>query len=151
MDEINHTNEDMNNDHEMTQPNSSEEEDISLDEGEQHQQRMKKSPSVYPRRRPGLPRYQHITSFRHKYPQLLTSLHPTLKISYDLINVVDSVINHLFHRIASEARELANLRKRQTILYHDIESACRLIFPSEIYTHVKIEATKSIHRYKISK
>ncbi|CAO3612255.1 unnamed protein product [Cunninghamella echinulata] len=149
MNSANHTNESMDNDQDMIQSNSSEDEGVAS--GEDQQQRMKKTSPMYPRRRPGLPRFQHITTFRHKYPQLLKTLHPTLKISNDLINAIDSVINHLFRRIASEARELANLRKRQTILYHDIESACRLIFPPEIYTHVKIEATKSIQRYQLSK
>ncbi|CAO3622779.1 unnamed protein product [Cunninghamella blakesleeana] len=92
-------------------------------------------------------RHPPLTSFKTKYPILLRELHPTLKMSFRLVEVFDSVVNHLYHRIVKEAKELAYLRKRSVIHQRDIVSACRLIFPPELCIHVEREASKSVRRY----
>ncbi|KAN0116257.1 Histone-fold-containing protein, partial [Russula decolorans] len=58
--------------------------------------------------------------------------------------ILNSFINDIFERIATEASKLAAYSKKSTISAQEILTAVRLILPGELSKHAISEGTKSI-------
>ncbi|KAN0105215.1 Histone-fold-containing protein, partial [Russula decolorans] len=58
--------------------------------------------------------------------------------------ILNSFINDIFERIATEASKLAVYSKKSTISTQEILTAVRLILPGELSKHAISEGTKSI-------
>ena len=58
------------------------------------------------------------------------------------MKVVNSFVNDLFERIASQAGQLARVNKRRTIGSAEIQTAVRLALPKELAKHAMGEATR---------
>ncbi len=74
-----------------------------------------------------------------------------LGISNKGMEVMNSLVNDLFERIASEASNLAKISKRNTIGKKDIESAAKLVIPGEIGRLIRDEADKALSKFTSSK
>ncbi|TNJ26216.1 Histone H2B [Giardia muris] len=74
-----------------------------------------------------------------------------LGISNKGMEVMNSLVNDLFERIASEASNLAKISKRNTIGKKDIESAAKLVIPGEIGRLIRDEADKALSKFTTSK
>lgn len=58
--------------------------------------------------------------------------------------ILNSFVNDIFERIATEASKLAQYNKRSTISSREIQTAVRLILPGELAKHAISEGTKGV-------
>lgn len=66
-------------------------------------------------------------------------------------SVLNSFVQDVFERLASEASKLAAYNKRSTISSREIQTAARLILPGELSKHAISEGTKSVTKYSSSR
>lgn len=67
--------------------------------------------------------------------KVLKQVHPELGISRRAMSTMNSILNDLFERIASEAGRLTRYSKRSTLSSREIQSAVRLVLPGELAKH----------------
>jgi len=82
--------------------------------------------------------------------KVLKQVHPDTGISSRAMSVMNSFVNDIFERIASEASRLAQLNKKQTITSREIQTAVRLLIPGELAKHAVSEGTKAVTKYTSS-
>ena len=92
---------------------------------------------------------------------MLKQVHPDTGISNKAMAILNSFVNDIFERIATEASskyarsalrgvvltwyaELASYSKKSTISSREIQTAVRLILPGELAKHAISEGTKSV-------
>ena len=80
--------------------------------------------------------------------KVLKDIHPRLKISKQAMSIMDSCVVDTFDRLASEARRLLLMSKKDTVGAREIQSAVRLAFPGELATHAVGEGKKRLMQYK---
>ena len=95
------------------------------------------------------------------WPIVLKQVHPDTGISNKAMAILNSFVNDIFERIATEAlskrpfifdfpmeadrvSELAAYSKKSTISSREIQTAVRLILPGELAKHAISEGTKSV-------
>ncbi|KAF8120790.1 putative histone H2B.1 protein [Boletus edulis] len=79
--------------------------------------------------------------------KVLKQVHPETGISNKGMGVLNSFVNDLFERIASEASKLATYNKKATLSAREIQTAVRLILPGELAKHAISEGTKSVTKF----
>lgn len=80
--------------------------------------------------------------------RVLKQVHNDLGISNKAMNVMNSFIQDIFERIASEAALLCRINGTKTLTSKEIQTAVRLILPGELAKHGVSEGTKSVQKYK---
>ncbi|PAV69430.1 hypothetical protein WR25_09036 [Diploscapter pachys] len=83
--------------------------------------------------------------------RVLKQVHPDTGISGKAMSIMNSFVNDVFERIASEASRLAHYSKRSTMSSREIQTAVRLILPGELSKHAVSEGTKAITKYMANK
>lgn len=83
--------------------------------------------------------------------RVLKQCHPDMSISRKAMSIMNSFVNDIFERTASESSKLAAYNKRSTITSREIQTAVRLILPGELSKHAVSEATKATAKYNGSK
>ncbi|KAJ3325262.1 histone H2B [Blyttiomyces sp. JEL0837] len=83
--------------------------------------------------------------------KVLKQVHPDTGISNQAMSIMNSFVNDIFERIASESSKLAAYNKRSTISSREIQTAVRLILPGELAKHAVSEGTKAVTKYQSSK
>ncbi|XP_058986074.1 histone H2B-like [Musca domestica] len=78
--------------------------------------------------------------------KVLKQVHPS-----KAMNIMNSFVNDIFERIATEASRLAHYNKRSTITSREIQTAVRLLLPGELAKHAVSEGTKAVTKYTSSK
>ena len=84
------------------------------------------------------------------YKKLLP-IYPDISISSKAISIINSYVNYVFDRIASEASQLAVKNKRSTISSQMIRIAVKSLLPAKLAKRVVVEGDKAITRYNLSK
>ncbi|OMH86027.1 Histone H2B [Zancudomyces culisetae] len=79
--------------------------------------------------------------------KVLRQVHPDTGISNKAMSILNSFVNDIFERIASEASKLAAYNKRSTISSREIQTAVRLLLPGELAKHAVSEGTKAVTKY----
>ncbi|CAF3040896.1 unnamed protein product [Rotaria socialis] len=79
--------------------------------------------------------------------KVLKQVHPDTGISSKAMSIMNSFVNDIFERIASESSRLAQYNKRQTISSREIQTAVRLLLPGELAKHAVSEGTKAVTKY----
>ena len=79
--------------------------------------------------------------------KVLRQVHPDTGISSKAMGIMNSFVNDLFERIASEASRLASYSKKRTITSREIQTAVRLLLPGELAKHAISEGTKAVTKY----
>ncbi|KAI0316216.1 histone-fold-containing protein [Amylostereum chailletii] len=79
--------------------------------------------------------------------KVLKQVHPDTGISNKAMAILNSFVNDIFERIASEASKLASYSKKSTISSREIQTAVRLILPGELSKHAISEGTKSVTKF----
>ncbi|RXN24681.1 histone H2B-like protein [Labeo rohita] len=79
------------------------------------------------------------------------SVHPDTGISSRAMSIMNSFVNDVFERIATEASRLAHYNKRSTITSREVQTAVRLLLPGELAKHAVSEGTKAVTKYTSSK
>ncbi|CDO76459.1 hypothetical protein BN946_scf184600.g8 [Trametes cinnabarina] len=79
--------------------------------------------------------------------RFLKQVHPDTGISNKAMAILNSFVNDIFERIATEASKLASYSKKSTISSREIQTAVRLILPGELAKHAISEGTKSVTKF----
>ncbi|GAA5983200.1 hypothetical protein JCM11641_006846 [Rhodosporidiobolus odoratus] len=83
--------------------------------------------------------------------KVLKQVHPDTGISNKAMQILNSFVNDIFERIASEASKLAQYNKKSTISSREIQTSVRLILPGELSKHAISEGTKAVTKFSASK
>ena len=82
---------------------------------------------------------------------LLFQVHPDIGISSKAMSIMNSFVNDVFERLASEAARLAQYSGRTTLTSREVQTAVRLLLPGELAKHAVSEGTKAVTKYTSSK
>ena len=66
------------------------------------------------------------------------------------MSILNSFVNDIFERVATEASKLADYNKKSTISSREIQTSVRLILPGELAKHAVSEGTKAVTKYSSS-
>ena len=105
-----------------------------------------KKTTIEPRKR-SKPRKESWSSYIYK---VLKQTHPDTGISRRAMSIMNSFVNDIFERIASEASKLAAYNKKSTISAREIQTAVRLILPGELAKHAGSEEPRAVTKYTSS-
>ncbi|KAG6851009.1 histone H2B [Arthromyces matolae] len=83
----------------------------------------------------------------HHLDLVLKQVHPDTGISNKAMAILNSFVNDIFERIATEASKLASYSKKSTISSREIQTSVRLILPGELAKHAISEGTKSVTKF----
>lgn len=83
--------------------------------------------------------------------KVLKQVHPDTGISSKAMSIMNSFVNDVFERIATESSRLAHYNKKSTITSREIQTAVRLLLPGELAKHAVSEGTKAVTKYTSSK
>ncbi len=83
--------------------------------------------------------------------KVLKQVHPETGISSKAMSIMNSFVNDIFERIATESSRLAQYNKKHTITSREIQTAVRLWLPGELSKHAVSEGTKAVTKYTSSK
>lgn len=81
----------------------------------------------------------------------VSQVHPDTGISSKAMSIMNSFVNDIFERLASEASHLAQYNHRSTITSREVQTAVRLLLPGELAKHAVSEGTKAVTKYTSSK
>ena len=79
--------------------------------------------------------------------EVLKQVHPDTGISSKAMSIMNSFINDIFEKVATEASRLARYNKKPTITSREIQTAVRLILPGELAKHAVSEGTKAVTKF----
>ena len=100
------------------------------------------------KKKKGKPRKQTYSTYIYK---VLKQVHPDTGISSKAMGIMNSFVNDIFDRVASEASRLTKYAKKTTISSREIQTAIRLLLPGELAKHAVSEGTKAVTKYTSSK
>ncbi|XP_009896854.1 late histone H2B.L4 [Dryobates pubescens] len=83
--------------------------------------------------------------------KVLKQVHPDTGISSKAMSIMNSFVNDIFERLASEASRLAHYNQRSTISSREVQTAVRLLLPGALAKHAVSEGTKAVTKYTSSK
>ncbi|KAG4433179.1 histone H2B [Cadophora sp. M221] len=104
-----------------------------------------KLPIPKSRRARNIGRVRNITTSRSN-----GQVHPDTGISNRAMSILNSFVNDIFERVATEASKLAAYNKKSTISSREIQTSVRLILPGELAKHAVSEGTKAVTKYSSS-
>ena len=79
--------------------------------------------------------------------KVLKQVHPDTGISSKSMGILNSFINDIFDKIATEAGRLARYNKQPTVTSREIQTAVRLVLPGELAKHAVSEGTKAVTKF----
>eukprot|EP00798_Chlamydomonas_sp_ICE-L_P020651 gene20651-biopygen29419 len=79
--------------------------------------------------------------------KVLKQVHPDTGISSKAMGILNSFINDIFDKIASEAARLARYNKKPTVTSREIQTAVRLVLLGELAKHAVSEGTKAVTKF----
>ena len=82
--------------------------------------------------------------------KVLEQVHPDTGISNKGMLIMNSFVNDIFDRIATEAGRLVRYNKRGTLTSREVQTAVRLLLPGELAKHAVSEGTKAVSKYTSS-
>ena len=74
----------------------------------------------------------------------LKQVNKSLSLSGKTMKIVNSFVNDIFERVATEASALARANKKKTLGSREIQTAVRLVLPVELARHAMSEGTKAV-------
>ena len=82
--------------------------------------------------------------------KVLKEVHPDTGISSKAMSIMNSLVNDVFDKLATEAVMLSMRNKRLTVTAREVQSAARLILPGELAKHAMSEGVKAVDKYNKS-
>ena len=79
--------------------------------------------------------------------RVLKQVHPETGISKKSMSIMNSFINDIFEKTASEASRLVRYNKKHTLSSREVQTAVRLLLPGELAKHAVSEGTKAVTKY----
>ena len=95
-------------------------------------------------------RSKRVETFSSYIYKVLKQVHPDTGISTRGMSVMNSFINDLFDKIATESGKLVRYNKKNTLTSREIQTAVRLLLPGELAKHAVSEGTKAVTKYTAS-
>jgi histone H2B len=99
----------------------------------------------------GKRRTKRTESYASYLYKVLKQVHPDTGISKKAMSILNSFVNDVFERTASEAGRLARYNGKATLSSREIQTAVRLVLPGELAKHAVSEGTKAVTKYTSSK
>jgi histone H2B len=90
---------------------------------------------------------KRVESYSSYIYKVLKQVHPDTGISKKGMSIMNSFINDIFERIATEAGKLATYNKKSTLSSREIQTAVRLMLPGELAKHAVSEGTKAVTKF----
>merc|ERR1711982_109870 len=90
------------------------------------------------------PNYSSYSTYIYR---VLKQVHPDTGISRNAMSIMNSFVNDIFERVATESGRLARYNKKHTITSREIQTAVRLLLPGELAKHAVSEGTKAVTKY----
>merc|ERR1712146_380930 len=90
---------------------------------------------------------KRVESYSSYIYRVLKQVHPDTGVSKRGMSIMNSFINDIFERIASEAVRLTRYNKRNTLTSREIQTSVRLLLPGELAKHAVSEGTKAVTKY----
>lgn len=90
---------------------------------------------------------KRVESYSTYIYKVLRQVHPDTGISKRGMSIMNSFINDIFERIASEAGKLSRYNKKSTLSSREIQTAVRLMLPGELAKHAVSEGTKAVTKF----
>mmetsp|Transcript_5300 Transcript_5300/g.8191 ORF Transcript_5300/g.8191 Transcript_5300/m.8191 type:complete len:143 (-) Transcript_5300:429-857(-) len=88
-----------------------------------------------------------VRSFSSYIFKVLKQVHPDTGISKSAMSIMNSFVNDMFEKIASEAGKLTRQTKSQTLSSREVQTAVRLLLPGELAKHAVSEGTKAVTKF----
>ena len=82
--------------------------------------------------------------------KVLKEVHPDTGISSKAMSIMNSLVNDVFDKLATEAVMLSMRNKRLTVTAREVQSAARLVLPGELAKHAMSEGVKAVEKYNKS-
>ena len=82
--------------------------------------------------------------------KVLKQVHPDVGISSKAMSIMNSFVNDLFDRFASEASRLVSNNRGKTLSSREVQTSVRLLLPGELAKHAVSEGTKAVTKYTSS-
>ena len=79
--------------------------------------------------------------------KVLKQVHPDTGVSSKAMSILNSLMNDMFDKIATEAGKLARYAKKPTVTSREIQTAVRLVLPGELSKHAVSEGTKAVTKF----
>ncbi|GIL90230.1 hypothetical protein Vretimale_16321 [Volvox reticuliferus] len=79
--------------------------------------------------------------------KVLKQVHPDTGISSKAMSIMNSFINDIFEKVATEASKLSRYSKKPTVTSREIQTAVRLVLPGELAKHAVSEGTKAVTKF----
>ena len=89
---------------------------------------------------------KRIESYSTYIYKVLKQVHPDTGISNKAMSIMNSFINDVFEKIATESSKLARYNNKATLSSREIQTAVRLILPGELSKHAVSEGTKAVKK-----
>ena len=86
---------------------------------------------------------QSWSSYVHKS---LKSINKSMTMSSKTMKIMNSFVNDLFDRIATEAATLARVNKKKTLGSREVQTAVRLVLPTELAKHAMAEGARAVSK-----
>lgn len=77
----------------------------------------------------------------------LKQVHKDVGMSSKAMRVVNSFCQDIIERVAVEAAALTRFNNSKTMKSHDIQTAVRLVLPTELAKHAMAEGTKAVAKF----
>ena len=87
------------------------------------------------------------SNFQSFIYKLLKATVDEVGVNAPAMQTLNSMVNDLFERIANEAGQLAKNSKRNTLNWHDIEAAVKLIVPGELGSNSVREGRRVLNKF----
>ena len=88
-----------------------------------------------------------MTSALTPFAAASVQVHPDTGISSKAMSILNSFINDIFEKIATETAQLARYNKKPTVTSREIQTSVRLILPGELAKHAVSEGTKAVTKF----
>ena len=79
--------------------------------------------------------------------RVLKQVHPETGISKRSMSIMNSFIQDIFEKLATESAKLIKYNKKNTLSSREIQTAVRLILPGELAKHAVAEGTKAVTKF----
>ena len=90
---------------------------------------------------------KRVESYSTYIYKVLKQVHPDTGISKKGMSIMNSFINDVFEKIASESSRLVRYNKKHTLSSREVQTAVRLLLPGELAKHAVSEGTKAVTKY----
>ena len=76
----------------------------------------------------------------------LKAINKSVTASSKTMKIMNSFVNDLFDRIATQAAQLARVNKKKTLGSREVQTAVRLVLPTELAKHAMAEGARAVSK-----